>query len=121
MARPSSDSSEVKPQPGYRGLLAGVASLLEEARKGAARTVNSIVTATYWEIGRRIVDHEQQGKAKPGYGEQVIERLAPMSSRCASSTCRFGTWIRHAPDMRFLSRWGKCRHRLHFFPSQSLP
>ncbi len=76
MSRPSNDSSEVKPQPRYRGLLASVASLLEEARKGAARTVNSIITATYWEIGRRIVEHEQQGKAKPGYGEQVIERLA---------------------------------------------
>ena len=50
--------------------------LLEEARKGAARTVNSVITLTYWEIGRRIVEHEQQGKAKPGYGDQVIQRLA---------------------------------------------
>ena len=38
--------------------------------------MNSIITVTYWEIGRRIVEHEQQGKAKPGYGDQVIQRLA---------------------------------------------
>ena len=84
MARPVGGSSDVKIQPGYRGLLESVASLLEEARKAAARTVNSIITVTYWEVGRRIVEHEQQGKAKPGYGDQVIQRLA------ADLTARLG-------------------------------
>ena len=76
MARSAGGSSDVRIQSGYRGLLESVASLLEEARKAAARTVNSIITVTYWEIGRRIVEHEQQGKAKPGYGDQVIQRLS---------------------------------------------
>src|SRR6266540_2919823 len=62
MARPAGGSSHVRLQSGYRGLLASIASLLEQARKGAARTVNSIITVTYWEVGRRIVEYEQQGK-----------------------------------------------------------
>ena len=77
MARPPGGYFDVKIQSGYQVLLASVASLLEEARKGAARTVNSIITVTYWEIGRRIVEHEQQDKAKPGYGDRVINSWRP--------------------------------------------
>jgi predicted nuclease of restriction endonuclease-like (RecB) superfamily len=74
----------MEPESGYRSLLDGVSALLEGARKGAARTVNSIITATYWEVGRRIVENEQSGKAKPDYGDQIIKRLA------ADLTSRFG-------------------------------
>ena len=31
---------------------------------------------TYWNIGRRIVEEEQQGKERAEYGEQIIERLS---------------------------------------------
>jgi predicted nuclease of restriction endonuclease-like (RecB) superfamily len=34
------------------------------------------MTASYWEIGRRIVEAEQQGKRRAGYGEQLIARLS---------------------------------------------
>lgn len=61
---------------GYSGLLTDVSKLLEQARHAAARTVNAILTATYWEIGRRIVEFEQKGIEKPGYGEEIIDRLA---------------------------------------------
>jgi predicted nuclease of restriction endonuclease-like (RecB) superfamily len=67
----------------YDGLLQGVVHLLEEARRSAARSVNAILTSTYWEIGRRIVEHEQQGKRRAGYGEALIETLA------ADLTARF--------------------------------
>ena len=50
--------------------------LLEEARRQAARSVNAILTATYWEIGRRIVEREQQGAQRAGYGEQLLARLS---------------------------------------------
>jgi len=76
MARPAGGSSDVRIQSEYRGLLGSVTSLLEAARKGAAQTVNSIITVTYWEVGRRIVEHELRGKAKAGYGDRVIQRLA---------------------------------------------
>lgn len=34
------------------------------------------MTATYWEIGRRIVEFEQEGEAKAAYGERLIDQLA---------------------------------------------
>jgi hypothetical protein len=36
----------------YDQLLYGVSRLLDEARRTAARSVNVLLTATYWEIGR---------------------------------------------------------------------
>jgi predicted nuclease of restriction endonuclease-like (RecB) superfamily len=60
----------------YSQLFTGVADLLDQARKYSARSVNAIMTCTYWEVGRRIVEHEQQGKKRAKYGEALIERLA---------------------------------------------
>ncbi len=62
--------------PGYNALIAGISDLLDHARRSAARAVNGILTATYWEIGRRIVEFEQGGKARAEYGEALIQRLA---------------------------------------------
>ncbi|MBI4606956.1 MAG: hypothetical protein HY721_33755 [Planctomycetes bacterium] len=58
--------------------------MLEQARRTSARTVNLLMTAAYWEIGRRIVQYEQQGKARAEYGEALIARLS------ADLTTRFG-------------------------------
>lgn len=60
----------------YDGLLSGVVDLLEDARRAAARSVNAVMTAAYWEIGRRIVEFEQGGKATAGYGEKLLARIA---------------------------------------------
>jgi predicted nuclease of restriction endonuclease-like (RecB) superfamily len=60
----------------YSQLFRTVADLLEQARRHSARSVNGIMTRTYWEVGRRIVEHEQQGKKRARYGEALIERLA---------------------------------------------
>lgn len=61
---------------GYGQLLSGISELLESARRTAARRVNSILTATYWEIGRRIVEHELGGQHRADYGAQVVDQLA---------------------------------------------
>jgi predicted nuclease of restriction endonuclease-like (RecB) superfamily len=60
----------------YWRLLSEISALLEQARRTTARTVNSILTMTYWEIGRRIVSYEQKGKSRSEYGERLLERLA---------------------------------------------
>jgi predicted nuclease of restriction endonuclease-like (RecB) superfamily len=60
----------------YEALLADVAAVVEGARRGAARSVNAIMTTTYWLIGERIVEREQGGLARAEYGEQVLKRLA---------------------------------------------
>ena len=59
----------------YGSLVTEIAGLLDQARRGAARAINSILTATYWEIGRRIVEFEQGGKVKAEYGEALLVRL----------------------------------------------
>jgi predicted nuclease of restriction endonuclease-like (RecB) superfamily len=61
---------------GYPSLLGGVSELLETARRASARTVNAFMTATYWEVGRRIVEFEQGGEKRAEYGEELLRRLA---------------------------------------------
>jgi predicted nuclease of restriction endonuclease-like (RecB) superfamily len=61
---------------GYGGLIGGISELLEAARRNAARAVNALMTATYWEIGRRIVEFEQGGEKRAEYGEGLLQRLA---------------------------------------------
>jgi predicted nuclease of restriction endonuclease-like (RecB) superfamily len=60
----------------YGRLVSDISGLLEHARRTSARAVNSVLTTTYWEIGRRIVEFEQGGKDRADYGEQVLSRLA---------------------------------------------
>ncbi len=60
----------------YAALLAGLIGLLEESRRSASRAINSVLTLTYWEIGRRIVVQEQKGKARADYGDQLLDLLA---------------------------------------------
>ena len=54
----------------------GIAALLEESRRQAARSVTAILTATYWEIGRRIVEYVQQGESRADYGDEVLAKLS---------------------------------------------
>ncbi|WP_306598161.1 YhcG family protein [Geothrix sp. 21YS21S-2] len=61
---------------GYNDVQAGITALVESARSTAARSVNALMTATYWEIGRRIVHFEQGGREQAAYGETLIKRLA---------------------------------------------
>jgi predicted nuclease of restriction endonuclease-like (RecB) superfamily len=57
-------------------MLSRVVGLIDEARRASARTVNAIMTATYWSIGRHIVEFEQRGKIRAAYGEELIKQLA---------------------------------------------
>ena len=68
----------------YAPLLAGIVALLQESRRAAGRTINSILTSAYSEIGRRIAVEEQRGRRKANYGEQLVEQLA------TDLTARFG-------------------------------
>ena len=61
---------------GYDAVLASVVTLLESARRASARAVNAVMTATYWEVGRRIVEYEQGGEDRAEYGKRLIERLS---------------------------------------------
>lgn len=60
----------------YSGIHSDIVSLLEDARRAAARSVNALMTASYWEIGRRIVEFEQGGAGRAGYGQAMLKRLS---------------------------------------------
>ncbi len=60
----------------YDSILSGVIGLLEEARRMSARSVNAVMTVTYWEIGRRIVEYEQTGEERARYGDILIKQLS---------------------------------------------
>ena len=68
----------VKTSPARReaALLARVLEIVEAARGHAARSVNSAMVHAYWMIGREIVEVEQAGAKRAGYGDEVIDRLA---------------------------------------------
>src|ERR1035441_9560553 len=60
----------------YDSVFSGVVELLDAARRASARVVNTLMTATYWEIGRRIVEHEQAGEKRADYGKELIQKLS---------------------------------------------
>jgi predicted nuclease of restriction endonuclease-like (RecB) superfamily len=73
-----------RPEAAYEAVLADVVQLVEAARHTSARAVNSVMTSTYWAIGRLIVEREQRGRSRADYGKALIERLA------ADLSARFG-------------------------------
>jgi predicted nuclease of restriction endonuclease-like (RecB) superfamily len=60
----------------YESVLGDISSVIDAARKSAARSANCIMTAAYWLIGRRIVESEQKGEKRAAYGEELLERLS---------------------------------------------
>lgn len=60
----------------YSSLIKNISFVLEAARRTSARAVNAILTATYWEIGRRIVEYEQTGFERAEYGHQLLQNLS---------------------------------------------
>lgn len=84
MGKRSSSRALVSRAASYGAALENIVGLLESARGAAARSVNVVMTATYWEIGRRIVELEQSGQRRAEYGRSVMVQLA------ADLTKRFG-------------------------------
>jgi predicted nuclease of restriction endonuclease-like (RecB) superfamily len=60
----------------YQDLIDHIGVLLQQGRQKAAQSVNTILVHTYWEIGRYIVEFEQNGNERAEYGTQLFERLS---------------------------------------------
>jgi predicted nuclease of restriction endonuclease-like (RecB) superfamily len=60
----------------YKNTLSDVVALLDQGRQAAARSVNALMTATYWQIGRRIVESKQGGELRATYGDEILRRLS---------------------------------------------
>ncbi|MDQ0637709.1 putative nuclease of restriction endonuclease-like (RecB) superfamily [Pedobacter sp. W3I1] len=59
-----------------QNLYTRVIELLNQARQNVAQTINNTMATAYFEIGRMIVEEEQQGKEKAEYGKRVLKELS---------------------------------------------
>lgn len=57
-------------------LLHSIGDIIEQARSHVRQTVNHVMTQAYWEIGRLIVEDEQQGEVRAEYGKQQLKHLS---------------------------------------------
>lgn len=69
---PKADDNEAR----YQSIFCDVSRIIDTARGSAARSVNAVMTAAYWMIGRHVVEFEQEGKKRADYGAEIVERLA---------------------------------------------
>lgn len=58
-----------------------VESFIEKSVNAANSAVSSIVVVTYWNVGRMIVEEEQNGKSRAEYGKQIIQQLSERLTR----------------------------------------
>jgi predicted nuclease of restriction endonuclease-like (RecB) superfamily len=57
-------------------LVKEIRDLVQNARRAASRNINTLQVATNFEIGRRIVEHEQQGNRRAEYGKRILIELS---------------------------------------------
>ena len=55
-----------------------IACLVNETKGRLSQTVNVALVATYWNIGKYIVEFEQEGNAKAKYGTSLLTTLAKL-------------------------------------------
>lgn len=60
----------------YRSLVDGISRAYAQGQGKALQAVNAQLVATYWEVGRQIVEFEQGGKLRAEYGKALIQTLA---------------------------------------------
>ena len=60
----------------YNQILTQISQILEETKKDFKEGSNRFVLTSNWEIGKRITEIEQDGKAKAKYGERIITKLS---------------------------------------------
>ena len=72
MSRSRGNISVSKPDP----LFDRIVTILEQARNGVVRAVNTSMVTAYWLIGREIVETVQEGEERAEYGKEVVENLS---------------------------------------------
>ena len=60
----------------YSGLLRDIRTIINQGRSLAYSAASAVMIDTYWKIGRRIVEEEQNGKARAEYGTQLLYSIA---------------------------------------------
>ena len=62
-------------------LVQEIRELVKNARTTVAQQVNTQLLSTYWQIGRAIVEYEQQNQLRAEYGKQTLKELAKELTR----------------------------------------
>lgn len=60
----------------YAQLLEQIGTALESGRRKVYQAANMGLLLTYWEVGRHIVEYEQQGSERAEYGDSLLKRLS---------------------------------------------
>ncbi len=60
----------------YTNLLTDIGEVLATGKTLAQKQVNTVLVETYWNIGKYIVEFEQNGSQKAEYGTQLLKNLA---------------------------------------------
>jgi len=60
----------------YEDIYSEIKETLLLSRNQAYSAVNFAMVQAYWQIGRIIVEHEQNGNARAGYGKSVLQELS---------------------------------------------
>lgn len=66
----------MSPTVNNAGFYNEIRMLIEQSRARAYQAVNFAMVQTYWQIGKRIVEEEQAGNTRAGYGETLIDMLS---------------------------------------------
>lgn len=63
-------------QPVQNQLIGSIVKIIQQARSQVRQTVNSAMVQSYWEIGRLLVEDEQQGKERAEYGKYLLKEIS---------------------------------------------
>lgn len=74
--KPGKKTAEREPEELIIPLIREIRDIVRRARLTAAQNVNAIQVITSFEIGRRIVEHEQRGSRKAEYGRRIVQELS---------------------------------------------
>ena len=74
VAKKSTSLAKAKPD-GLGSLIAEVRQLIQSARRGVSSVIDTFQVMTNFEIGRRIVEHEQKGERRAAYGAELLKVL----------------------------------------------
>lgn len=65
----------------HTNLFSQIVNLLQSARNNVVSTINHTMVMTYFEIGRMIVEKEQDGKERADYGKQILKELSEVLTK----------------------------------------
>lgn len=108
----SSKKPELK--DGYKALFNQIGNILTQSKKLAYQSVNNILTATYWQIGKEIIEFEQGGKNRAKYGESTIKQLSD------DLTKQFGKGFSYR-NLQQIKKFYSCFEKVQTVSAQSFP